>query len=362
MKRGHQVEILTSSIEGPASKETVGGAVVHRIRSMPNPFRRSPRLVVAQPLKINKIFEKFQPDIIHIQDVGGCSAAGLRWGRENQVPVVGTRHFSTSLVASYVPLNEILPKEPLHRAIEALAQDAYVDCTVVTCPTQSLLEDLQARDFPTPLEVVTNGVDIPALPDLKKRLAKKPPIVLTVSRIDDDKNIKTLLEAAPLVQAKHPAQFVIIGSGDKLAGYQKYVEKRELGGYVHFTGALPNASTELKRWFAEAQVFALPSLVETQSIVTMEAMALGLPIVAIDACAIPELVKTGKTGHLVKRSDPQLFAAGILAMLDNPEAAQKLGQQGRKLVQKEHSRKHAVNQLLAVYQKALDGAYRPIVN
>lgn len=357
--RGHEVTILAPSAKGKSYREMQDGILVHRIRSIPSPFRRNMRYVVGQQLAISTILRKFQPDIIHIQDLGGSSAAGIRWGRRHSVPVVGTRHFAVTLAAAYFPLGKLFPEDALHMVIDAYVHDFYEACTVVTCPTETVRHSMMTSGFKGRIEVLSNGVDIPPRSNLSVRRKNDPPIVLTVSRIDVDKNIPLLLEAAPLVHAKRPVQFVIVGDGTVLRDCRKFVRDNDLSGFVRFTGALKPNSAMLRNWYDRANVMAIPSLIETQSITTMEAMAAALPVVAPRAGALPELVKDGETGYLVPIPTAAHFAQTILQALDNPAEAEALGTKGRSFVERFHERTHCIDGLVRLYERTIAGEFTP---
>lgn len=356
-KHGHEVIILAPSAKVKPSVDIVDGITVHRMRSIPSPFRRKIRYVIGQHLGVSTVLRAFKPDIIHIQDLGGSSAAGLYWGRRNKVPVVGTRHFVTSLVAAYFPFGKLFPEETLHYFIDLYVHDFFESCTVVTCPTETVREIMLETGFKGVVEVMSNGVEIPALPDISKRRKNYPPIVLTVSRIDEDKNIQLVIKAAALVNAKRPVQFVIVGDGDSLQTCRRYVAKHNLGGFVRFTGALRHNSPSLRTWYERANVAALPSLIETQSITAMEAMAIAMPVVAPRAGALPELVHHKETGYLVPIPTPAHFAKQILEALDNPAEAEQLGLNGRSFVEQHHVREKCMLSFIHLYERVLAGEF-----
>ncbi len=356
--RGHQVIILAPSPKGKPYREVQNGIVIQRIRSIRSPFKKKLRYVMGQHLAVSAILRRFKPDIIHIQDLGGSSAAGLRWGRRRGTVVVGTQHFTTNLAAVYFPLAKLLPEETLYSMIEAYVREFFNLCTVMTCPTNIVREGLVAAGAKVPIVVISNGVDIPPLPNIAQRRKNETPIVLCVGRVDEDKNLLLLFQAAAIVRAQHPVQFVIVGDGGKLKTYREYVRRNNLSDCIRFTGAIKPTSVILKNWYARANVFVIPSLIETQSIVVLEAMAAALPVVAVRAGALPELVKHKETGFLSPVATSSHFAKAILAALNDPKKAEEYGLGGRELVERVHERKHCMDELMNLYEKALAGTFK----
>jgi glycosyltransferase involved in cell wall biosynthesis len=102
---------------------------------------------------------------------------------------------------------------------------------------------------------------------------------------------------------------------------------------------------------AAADVVAAPSLSEGQGIVALEAMAARKPVVASRVGGLEETVKSGITGLLVKPGDPGELAFGLLSFLSDPQAAQRMGQAGRELVEREYTVEKMVERTVAVYER-----------
>jgi len=122
--------------------------------------------------------------------------------------------------------------------------------------------------------------------------------VLYLGRIDKDKSIEVLVRAIPDVLRKIDAHFVITGTGGELDNMKSLVLELEIDSAVTFIGFVEHNSPDFVGLYKNASLFAIPSTIETQSLVTLEAMSAGLPIVAARAGALPELVHNGKNGYL----------------------------------------------------------------
>jgi len=349
--RGHDVIVCSASPIGKPYIEYDEGIPVYRIRSIPNPVRKKFRLVVRQDRTLTKILKQFAPDIIHAQDPGGCSAAAQKFAKKNRLPIVATYHFSLPFVTAYLPFSRYIAGN-FKPFIRAYCNDFYNECTVITCPTETVRQDLLTQKLMPPLVVISNGINTASdLAKIKREMPveKDHPQLLFVGRIDEDKNLLVLLRAVPLILAQYPIRLTIVGDGNKLSYYKRWVRQHLLESVVHFTGAVPADSKALTKEYGDADVFVIPSRIETQSIVTMEAMLAGLPVVGARGGALPELIKHGETGLLVSPVTASAFAYAVTRLLEAPEQGHLFGDAGRKAVQI-HSIEQTLDQFVALYK------------
>lgn len=148
-----------------------------------------------------------------------------------------------------------------------------------------------------------------------------------VGRLSEEKSVNTLIDAMLIVNKSYPdAQLSIIGTGPM----EKYLKKQctdlNLNKMVRFEGYKSNSFESLR----EMDIFVLPSRTEGCPIVVLEAMAIGLPVIATNVGGNPELVNDGETGLLIPVEKPELMAAAIEKLLKNNDLANKLGQNGKR--------------------------------
>jgi glycosyltransferase involved in cell wall biosynthesis len=157
--------------------------------------------------------------------------------------------------------------------------------------------------------------------------------ILCVARQYPRKHVADLLRALPEVRRVVPhARAVIVGDGPEHPRLRAMAGELGLGHMVQFLGAVPD-DEHVARLYSTADVFCLPSVQEGFGIVFLEAMASGLPIVATNTAAIPEVVPHGQAGVLVPPGDPAGLAQALIEMLRNPEQRAAYGAFGREYVQ-----------------------------
>ena len=153
-------------------------------------------------------------------------------------------------------------------------------------------------------------------------------VVLSVARQYRRKDTPTLLRAFERVAERVPeARLRIVGDGPELRAGRALAAKLKLEDRVSFTGAL-RSTDALDTEYRAAKVFCLPSRQEGFGIVFLEAMAYGLPIVAADAGAVPEVAPDGVTSVLVPPGDAPALADALVRLLTDRPLAERLGQAG----------------------------------
>lgn len=147
---------------------------------------------------------------------------------------------------------------------------------------------------------------------------KKQFLVLTVCRLDPRKDVETIIRTADLLERKHPGifKFVIVGGGVEENKLKNIIARRKLERTVHMVGQISNTSDLLPKYYASADVFALPSLYEGFGWVFSEAMSTGLPVIGADNSVIPEVI--GDVGALFPSGNEKALAAVIYDLYKNP--------------------------------------------
>jgi colanic acid/amylovoran biosynthesis glycosyltransferase len=181
-------------------------------------------------------------------------------------------------------------------------------------------------------------------------------IVLFVGRLVEKKDCGSLIEAMAEVERHSPAaELVVIGGGPLLSHYE--AQARALGVRCRFLGTQP--SSVVKHWMALAAVFCVPSVVaasgdaEGFGIVFIEAQAMGLPVVSTFSGGIPEAVRDGETGLLVKERDPHGLAQAILRLLESDELWQRFSLAGRRNVENHFNLAQQTGRLEKVFERLL---------
>jgi glycosyltransferase involved in cell wall biosynthesis len=203
------------------------------------------------------------------------------------------------------------------------------------------------------MQVIHNGISAEAFrPANASDLAAAPhttggrPVVLTVARLDQQKGLNYLLEAAAQVPE---AQFVLAGEGPERAALEAQAARLGLQDRVRFLGYRP----DIPELLAGCDLFVLPSLYEGLPLSVLEAMAVGKPVIATAIGGTDEAVVPEQTGLLVPAADPAALARAIRQLLADPPLARRLALAGQARVAAQFSVDQMVQQVTQVYRELL---------
>lgn len=161
-------------------------------------------------------------------------------------------------------------------------------------------------------------------------MPQRVPTILFVVRLDAEKRVGELIDAVAALPAQLPTRLVIVGDGTMREAWRAQVERLGLADRVTFTGFVDEA--ELLAAYATCDVFVMPGIAELQSLVTLEAMSAGKPIVAADAMALPHLVRPGRNGWLYTPGDVPQLTLRLATLLRDAPLRERMGRASSQLV------------------------------
>jgi starch synthase len=229
----------------------------------------------------------------------------------------------------------------------------------VIAVSRKMREDILAHFRVAPERVVTihNGID----PDRFRRTERtealarhgvRPPYVLFVGRITDQKGIFHLLDAAP--RLPQGVQLVLCASAPDTPEIEERM-RRTVPGHpnVLWINAMVPVD-EVIQLYSHAAAFACPSVYEPFGLINLEAMACETPVVASAVGGILEVVEDGKTGILVPPARPAELADALRQLLEDPAQARAMGRAGRRRVEEKFAWASVAEQTEAVYAEAIE--------
>lgn len=298
--------------------------------------------------------------VIHTHSPFLMGTAGRYAARRLRLPLVFTHHTMYPEYVHYMPL----VSERLSREVVARYTARYCNrCTLVIAPSQTVKTWLTSLGVRTRIEVLpTAGLEFERLDRLdpswvRPRYGIPPdaPLIITVGRLAREKRFDVLLDAFARAARGGPARLLVVGGGPQESGLRAAAARLGIGGQVAFAGSLEH--DRVLDCYAAADLFAFASPTETQGLVVVEAMAAGLPVVAVAAGGVAEVVADGRTG-LLADPDPRALAAAIRRMLDDPGLRSRCAEAGREAAQ-EYAIGEIVARLVDLYRQA--AVERPVV-
>ncbi len=351
--RGHEVVVVAPSYGARNVNRVENNVQIVRFSSFEWPTYEELRIPLLPILPFRRLLKRFDPDIIHVHspvvlgNIAQIVAGNLR------KPMIVTNHYLPVNVSRALSNDPIIGK-PFKTVSYSYLVRFCNRFEYVTAPTQTALNLLYEHGLRAPAQAISNGIDLtrytPGEPDEALRqhfhLPADRPLILSVNRLSPEKRIDVLIDAVALLREK--AHLVITGSGPDEAELREQVEKLHLQERVSFLGFV--SDDELIGLYRLASVFAIPSEGDLQSLSTMEAMACGLPVVAADAYALPELVHHEQNGFLFQRGMSDEMASYLDLLLGSPDLRASMGAKSLEIIAP-HDRLRILDQWEELYRR-----------
>lgn len=294
-------------------------------------------------------------DVLHVQTPFVAHRVGVRLARELGRPVVETYHtYFEEYLHHYAP---VLPRAAWRAFARVLSRRQCDAVDAVVAPSTELANVLRAYGVRAPVDVISTGIDTRELTGgdgaafrAAFRIAPARPMMLHVGRVAFEKNIDFVLRAAARVREAIPnVLLVIAGEGPALPRLRREAKRLGLGEHVLFVGYLDRRRALLDCYRA-ANVFVFASRTETQGLVLLEAMALGVPVVSTAVLGTREVL-AGAPGAVVAEEDEASFAGKVVRVLAEPRLQQRLGAAGREHIARRWSSREMAARLLDLYRR-----------
>lgn len=373
---GESVELYCEPAEACADPAGIPGVprdAVHfvRHRTIPGLGKRPGRVILdrisnyflfsaAAAEQLASIHRERPFDVVYAQGLGAWGIARLLGSHPAAVP---------PLVVTNQGMEEFKVAQPAKRALYApfragIRRAARAATTVVAIDEPARVESEALLGFrPRRWAVVPVGIDlehIDALRDDAARAAwrsrleldRRRPLLVSVARLERNKGLDVAVEALGRARAELAAgwSWAVVGSGSQADALARAADAAGIREHVTFTGAV--SDRELHNLYALADLFIHPTLFEGTSIVTQEAMAHALPIVASAAGGIPVKIESGRTGVLVPPGDAEALRRAIVETLARPDRGRALGAAARAEVENRLAWPAVARALLAVLREA----------
>lgn len=318
-----------------------GALVVHELTREIRPWADA-----AATLKLAALFARRRPDLVHAHTYKAGILASVAGRLAGVRALIFTPHghiFADGARIPGVPAGGA--KRELLRWVTRAGQACAHHITALS--ESDLRQQLDLRLAPPEkYSVIPNGIDVARYEASPRgRMFEGAPVLGCVGRFTSEKGHAVLIDAFARFRGAHPeARLVLVGFGPLERELRE--RARGLGPSVVFTGERDSA--ELLGSF---DLYAHPSLYESQGLAILEAQAAGIPVVATDAGGVRDVVRHGETGLLARPGDAGSLAAALLEMAAAPARARELAAAARASV----SARHSLAAMLAAYARLYKG-------
>lgn len=286
-----------------------------------------------------------QFDLVHIQTPFVAHYVGAQLSRRLGVPRVETYHtFFEEYLYHYVPL---LPKSWMRALARRFSRNQCNAVDALVVPSNAMLDLLRAYGVTVPIEIIPTGIELDQLSGgdgavfrTRHGIAPGRPTLVHVGRVAFEKNIDFLLRVLVQVRRRIPSVLLVIaGDGPALDALKRSTGGHGLESSVLFVGYQERKQALLDCYRA-GDIFVFASQTETQGLVLLEAMALGLPVVAPAILGTKSILDAGK-GALVSALDESEFSSKVVNLLEDHALRARLGREARDYVREWGARRMA---------------------
>jgi glycosyltransferase involved in cell wall biosynthesis len=355
---GHEVAVVAPSQTGASYVEIDGNHRIVRTKSRVFPLYQDLRISPYPNREILRFVREFAPDVIHVQTPMGIGNAAIVAAKRCGIPLVLTNHSMSENLMENVTLLAPFAHQ-INPILQKYGEWFCSRADYVTLPTQAAIGMLRPDDFRKPTSAISNGIDLSRFhpdgvpDDFRERfgIPEDLPVVLYLGRVDAEKHIFVLVQAARHMLGEGRAfHLVVVGFGVDRQHLESLVASYGMQEHVTFTGRIEEEDKPY--FFRTATVFAMPSPAELQSIATLEAMASGLPVVAVNAGALYELCEDGHNGFLYDLDDVDGMRRGLAAVLDDPALAERMGAASLEIARR-HDLRETIRKYASLYERAI---------
>lgn len=316
IEQGHQVWIFAPAVDDYQDDEEG----IYRYPSLN--LTKDIKYPVAVPFspRIHSILGALELDIIHSHHPFVLGPVARQTARKKQVPIVYTFHTQYEQYSHYIPLPAKMVNAISRRAIRGFCQT--VDR--VTTPAESAREILVGYGVTRPIEVIPNPtllstgqVDGAAVRERYGIGTAK--LLINVGRVAPEKNLGLLLESFRNMVRQVPEdelKLMIVGEGPARSQLIQQAETLGIAGQVIFTGLVE--PTQVPAYLAAADLFVMTSTSEVKPLSQLEALAAGVPIVAVAAAGANDTIVHGENGLLMPL-DGEVISEAVLKLVYDPE-------------------------------------------
>ncbi|MCX6731892.1 MAG: glycosyltransferase [Candidatus Parcubacteria bacterium] len=340
---GQEVFVFTvSKLKNPPTGGGKNPAIIN-LPSIPTPVYTGERLTLPVGMALRSV-KKIKPDIIHVHTPFTVGWEAILAAKIFKIPLVGTHHTFYDHYLKHVRLNYDWAKKLSWKYTVAF----YNRCDLILNPSQSLTDTMIKKGLKKPADVLRNFIETDFFKPAADKQIKQKKSITYMGRLSYEKNIDQVIKAFALVLKARPnLNLTIIGDGPERKNLENLTGKLGIKNNIIFTGFLRNENLLLA--LQSNDIFVTASKSENMPLSVVEAMAVGLPCVAVKEKGLTELIKDGYNGFLVEADRPEKLAKKILDLLARPELLEKFSHASRELAL-EYSKEKIINKLINIYE------------
>ncbi len=351
-RRGHEVYVFAPD---PADRDRDTADKILRFPSVEAPTQVDYHLAMPFSLPIMRTLHRTDFDIVHTHHPLWVGVWGQWYAQWAGLPLITTVHTEYQIYSDLVPLPVTMVEDFLSRRVGKYCNK----CNMVTTPVESMRQKLRSAGVSTKIELLPNPTDLSAFaePDgalIRKRIGAgdEDTVLGFIGRLSAEKNLAFVVHAAKLVLERHPnCRLLMVGDGSARPGLEELVANLGISDRTCFTGETPHE--QIPHYQAAVDIFITASESETQPLAYSEAMAVGTPVIAVDAPGSQDMIEHLHNGVLTDLGEgPQGLAEAACMLIEDRQLYAAISRRA-KVWARRYDISSATDKLLGLYEEVL---------
>lgn len=252
--------------------------------------------------RVSRLVPRMGLDLIHSHHPILVGTAAANFARSERIPLVYTFHTQIEQYTHYVPF---FKQQTVKQAARNKVSRYLAKCDLIICPSPSIRDLIESYGVSTPVVTLANAIDLkkfsnPPNPSVRLRdklgLSEKTLLSLSVGRLAPEKGLPFLLQSFAQAREVPDHHLLMVGSGPQKEELQRLCHSLDIQDRVHFLGSVDYM--DMPAIYAQCQLFVMCSTTEVKPLVVLEALASGLPTLAVWACGTKDTLQQDVDGQL----------------------------------------------------------------
>ena len=278
---------------------------------------------------------------------------GVKWATKLNVPLFFTFHTQYEMYSHYIPL----PQDFVKSVSKSVVSSFTKKCSVIITPGTAIV-DLIKKDYGINKNVIymRNSIELDDFKNPNRQkvrekygIKENEKLLIYVGRMAPEKNIPFMLDSFKKISEKNPSKLLIVGEGSEIENLKQYAKDHGLENKAIFTGRVEYK--EIPNYYGASDLFIMTSKTEVKPLALLEAMATGLPIIAVSACGASDTIQDGINGYLTSENIDE-FANKVLEVINDNEKLKRMSEESLKIADS-YSADKMTDKLIELYKEEI---------
>ena len=329
LKQGHQVVVFAPTYEEDMAHEVTeqeDQLIIHRFKVRKQKLSNGCVVPKIFDLTVEKYFRQYAFDVIHVHHPMMVGYTAMYLSKKYEIPLVYTYHTRYEYYLQTFRLfqeekeesKDGLKSKIKHKLLQITSNSIIPKhnrffmnhCDAVIAPTKSMQDFLTEQHVVSPLHILPTGIHCPDYPtDQINKAPKESVEFITIARLEKEKNLSFLIQSMKGYQMKNGSSFhlTIVGNGSIREELQTQINELGLSSNITLVGN--KSQEEIAELLKKSDLFLFSSKSETQGIVLLEAMSHGVPVVAVEASGVRDVVRNQYNGYQTEEEEDAFIHA-----------------------------------------------------